>query len=59
MDKYCRKKMMLFVTHRLDNVRFADKIIYLEDGKVESIGTEEELLRNGSGYAKLWKISHL
>lgn len=51
--------MMLFVTHRLDNVRFADKIIYLEDGKVESIGTEEELLRNGSGYAKLWKISHL
>lgn len=59
MDKCYENKTILFVTHRLDNVGFADKIIFIEDGRIKGIGKEVELLRNGCGYEKLWKISHL
>jgi ATP-binding cassette subfamily B protein len=58
MDTYCREKTALFITHRLDNVGFADRIFYLELGKLAEAGTEEELLRRGGGYAKLWDIAN-
>lgn len=57
MDTYCRGKTAMFITHRLDNVCFADRIIYIENGRMKEEGTEEELLRQEGSYAELWKIS--
>ena len=55
MDRYCRGKTLLFITHRLDHVGFADRILYLENGKLLEEGTEQELLNKNGSYARLRK----
>ncbi|KAJ1657152.1 mitochondrial ABC iron transporter Atm1 [Dispira simplex] len=47
---------VVMVAHRLSTVMDADQIIVLDKGKVEEIGTHNDLLnRPGGLYAKLWK----
>ncbi|AGT42783.1 ABC transporter ATP-binding protein [Treponema pedis] len=50
-----KNKCALIVTHRLGSVKHADRIVVMNGGKIEDIGTHEELiLRNGT-YADMWK----
>ena len=58
MDRYCRGKTLLFITHRLDHVGFADRILYLENGKLLEEGTEQELLNKNGSYARLRKYGN-
>jgi ATP-binding cassette subfamily B protein len=41
------------VAHRLSTVRGADRIVVMGDGRIEEIGTHQELLRRGGAYAAL------
>ncbi|KOU75967.1 ABC transporter [Streptomyces sp. MMG1533] len=41
------------VAHRLSTVRGADRIVVMGDGRIEEIGTHEELLRRGGAYTAL------
>ena len=43
----------LVIAHRLATVRGADKIILLNNGRIEAIGTHEELLLGSSLYMTL------
>lgn len=47
-------KMKLIVTHRLNTVQFADRILVLERGRMAGLGTHAELLEGNPIYAKLW-----
>jgi len=47
---------IIIVTHRLSSISGADKIIVLNQGKVESSGTHSELLSQNGWYAKVWKM---
>ncbi len=60
-----KDKTVMVIAHRMRTIVAADKIVYLENGQVGSIGTHDELMRNCSGYAKMinlqiksldWKI---
>ncbi len=43
----------LVIAHRLATVRNADRIVVMEDGRVEAIGSHEALLERGGLYARL------
>lgn len=50
-------KTVVAIAHRLSTVMKMDRIIVIEDGKVATIGTHDELVRHEGGlYKKLWEI---
>jgi ATP-binding cassette subfamily B protein len=44
---------VIAIAHRLSTVRNADQIIILENGKIEEIGTHDNLIASGGIYAKM------
>ena len=44
---------LIVVAYRLSTIRLADRVIYLEDGKVAGTGSHEELLATMPGYAAI------
>ncbi|MBU5486013.1 ABC transporter ATP-binding protein/permease [Clostridium sp. MSJ-11] len=51
-------KTLVVIAHRLSTIKNADQIVVLNKGKIEAIGTQEELLSSCSLYQKMWK-SHI
>ena len=44
---------VFFVTHRLQTIKDADLILYMEDGNILEKGTHDVLLKNHRGYFSL------
>jgi len=44
---------LIVVAYRLSTIRLADRVIYLQDGKVAGTGTHDELLATLPGYAAI------
>ncbi len=44
----------LIITHRLSQIRWANKIVVMRQGKVASIGTHEELMKTSKSYQKIF-----
>ena len=51
-----RGRTTLIISHRLSNVRFADKICVLEDGGIVEEGSHEELMKMNRSYARMFKV---
>lgn len=49
-----KKKMTLFISHRLGSVRVADNIIVIKDGKVIANGSHMKLMNECGYYSKLY-----
>lgn len=52
----CEKKGAFFITHRLSNVTYADRILVLENGRVIEDGCHEELLERKAEYYKMFTL---
>ena len=50
------KHTTIIITHRITTAKQADKIIVINDGRVENIGTHETLKRKDGLYKTLWNI---
>lgn len=55
LKKHNKNQTMIIITHRITTAKEADKIIVLNNGTIEAIGTHDELKNNGL-YATLWDI---
>jgi ATP-binding cassette subfamily B protein len=48
----------LVISHNLLTVTDADRIVYLEDGRITASGRHRELLTRSPGYAELYRLHH-
>ncbi len=51
-----RHPSLILISHRVDSIAWADRILVLNNGRVESAGTHTELLRQSETYKKLVHI---
>lgn len=48
---------LVFATHRIATMRFADNIVVVEGGRIRETGSPEQLIAAGGVYAKLVSAS--
>ncbi|MGR4065302.1 MAG: ABC transporter ATP-binding protein [Vulcanimicrobiaceae bacterium] len=53
LDRLLPGRTTIVIAHRLSTVRRADRIFYIEDGRLLEAGTQDELLALGGRYAAL------
>lgn len=53
INKVTQGKLAFIIAHRLSTVRNADKIVVLKKGRVEQIGTHDELMSKSKTYSDL------
>ena len=46
---------VLIIAQRISSVKDADKIIVLDEGKIESIGNHEQLMQSSEIYQEIYK----
>ena len=57
LDEVMKNRTTVIIAHRLSTIKKADKIIVLKDGKIEDIGTHDELVSRGGLYAHMTEIN--
>ena len=50
-----RGRTTFLITHRLSQIRWADLIIVLRQGRIAAIGTHDELMRTSEAYARIFR----
>jgi ABC-type multidrug transport system fused ATPase/permease subunit len=53
-----RGRTVVAIAHRLHTAHDADRVAVVEQGKLQEVGTHDELVGNGSSYAALWDSWH-
>lgn len=57
ISKLVENKTLIIIAHRLRTITNVDKIIVIEDGKVNSCGKHNELLKESELYQAMWKAA--
>lgn len=55
IDNMKKEYTIFIIAHRLSTVINSDKILFLNDGKIEAEGTHKKLLNNNENYRKLYE----
>jgi ATP-binding cassette subfamily B protein len=53
---YAKGNTSIFISHRLASTRFCDRIVYLDNGSIEEIGTHEELVAQNKKYKEMFTL---
>jgi len=53
--KMRKNKTTIIISHRISSIQHADKIIVLNDGKIEEEGNHKQLLMNNGIYADIFE----
>ncbi|MDT0343906.1 ABC transporter ATP-binding protein [Streptomyces litchfieldiae] len=57
IERLMAGRTVVMVAHRLRTVQRADRIVFLDGGRVMEEGDHEELLRRDGRYAEFWRVS--
>ena len=55
IQQWAKDKTVMFITHRLNTIKTADKIILMSNGKIAEEGTHDELINKNGRYSILYK----
>ena len=50
-----KEKTSLFISHRLSSTKYADKILVCNHGRIDEVGTHEELLKENKLYREMFE----
>ena len=59
LSELIKDKTVMVIAHRLRTIRNADKIILLNAGKIEAMGTNDELYKNSKYYKNMLEKSYV
>jgi subfamily B ATP-binding cassette protein MsbA len=54
LDELMKNRTTIVIAHRLSTIKNADRIVVLQDGKIDSVGAHEELLSKSPSYSVLY-----
>lgn len=57
LSELIKQKTVVVIAHRMRTIRSADKIVLLDNGKIDAMGTDEELQQQSELYEKMLKKS--
>jgi ATP-binding cassette, subfamily B, bacterial IrtB/YbtQ len=57
IERLMAGRTVVMVAHRMRTVRRADRVVFLDGGRIVEEGSHDELLRRGGRYAGFWEIS--
>ena len=58
LQRLLKGRTSFIIAHRLSTIKNADKIMYIEDGKIIEQGTHNELMKQGGAYHKLYTAQY-
>ena len=59
LNRMLKDTTVLIITQRINTMQSADRVIVLEDGKIETIGTPEELLKTSGVYQEIYNSQQI
>ena len=56
LDELFQHRTVIIIAHRLSSIRYADRVVLLDDGRISATGRHEELLTTSPLYAALMPL---
>jgi ABC-type multidrug transport system fused ATPase/permease subunit len=56
IEEFARRRTTFLITHSLGALQFVDRIVLMNAGRIEAVGTDSELRRNSPLYRRLHEI---
>ena len=56
LEKLFQNRTVIIIAHRLSSIRFADRVIVVDEGKIATEGSHEELMQNSPLYQTLTRL---
>ena len=56
IEEFCRGRTTFLITHSMGSLQFASRIVLMNGGKIEAVGTDAELRKNSPLYRRLNEI---